>query len=209
MGMKWIVGVLVAGMIVAGPNQVAAAQSSNTDVLVFRGSTAATIFRTSEGCIATEVDVIASESIGLVPGEPTSKQDAAVVLLDRRNRCTGELLVFGSGSGLDVEFSVGPLLSSAEVHGVVPVLDVVSGQTLDVVVDVVWTGVGELERGTDHAYYVDDGLVVRTHSNGSFRSGTAVGHVVEGTTELAPDGSTGNGFVVWSNYGQVIIDRGA
>jgi hypothetical protein len=178
-------------------------------VLGFRGYTADAIFRTIEGCIKTDIDVIAGESIGLVSGEANSKQDSAVVLVDRRNTCTRELLFFGSGSGLGVEFGVGPRSSSAEVDGVVPVHDVVSGQTLDVVVDVVWTGVGELERGADHSHFVDDGVVVKTHNNGSFRSATAVGHVVEGTTELVPDGSAGNSFIYWSYYGQVIIDRAA
>jgi hypothetical protein len=210
MGMKRIVGVVVAAMVLAGTSQVASAQSSNTDVFSFRGSNADAIFRTSEGCIKTEVDVIAGESMAVAPAEPTRKQDVAIVLLDRRNTCTGELLVFGGGVGFDVEFEIGPLLSSAEVHGVVPVNDVVSGRTLDVAVDVVWTGDGELERGADHLHFVDDGVVVWTHSNGSFRHATAVGHVVEDTTELVPNGSsTDSGFLAWSNFGQVLIDRGA
>jgi hypothetical protein len=210
MGMKRIVGVVVAGMVLAGTSQVASAQSSNTDVFNFRGSSADAIFRTSEGCIKTEVDVIAGESMAVAPAQPTRKQDSAIVLLDRRNTCTGELLVFGGGVGFDVVFEIGPLLSSAEVHGVVPVNDVVSGRTLDVTVDVVWTGVGELERGANHAHFVDDGVVVWTHDNGSFRHATAVGHVVEDTTELVPNGSsTDSGFLAWSNFGQVLIDRGA
>jgi hypothetical protein len=86
---------------------------------------------------------------------------------------------------------------------------VVSDRTLDVAVDVVWTGVGELERGANHSHFVDDGVVVRTHSNGSFRNATAVGRVVGDTTELVPDGSTGIGFLAWSNDGQVLINRGA
>ena len=207
MRMKRIVSVLVAGVIVAATSQVASAQSSNTEVLAFRGFGATAVFDTREGCIETQVIVVASESSA--PAEPTGKQDSAAVLPDRRNTCTAEVLLFGSGSGLDVKFDVAPLLSSAELHGVVPVHDVVSDRTLDVAVDVVWTGVGELERGANHSHFVDDGVVVRTHSNGSFRNATAVGRVVGDTTELVPDGSTGIGFLAWSNDGQVLINRGA
>jgi hypothetical protein len=110
MGMKRIVGVMVAGMVLAGPSQVASAQSSDTEVLAFRGFGASAVFRTIEGCIATEVFVSAGESRAVRPGEPeTVKQDAAAVLLDRRDQCTGEVFLFGSGSG-PVEFDAAPLL---------------------------------------------------------------------------------------------------
>jgi hypothetical protein len=208
MGIKRIVGVAVASMVLAGPSQVASAQSSNIEVLAFRGFGASAVFRTIEGCIATEVFVSAGESSAVGPGEPrTVKQDAAAVLVDRRDWCTGEVLLFGSGSG-PVEFDVAPLLRSAEVHGVVPFHDVPSDRTLDVVVDVVWTGVGELERDASHSHFVDEGVVVKTHSNGSFRNATAVGQVVQDTTELV-DGSTSIGLLVWSNNGQVLSNRGA
>jgi hypothetical protein len=151
--------------------------------------------------------VVASETSA--PAQPTGRQNSAAVLPDRRNTCTGEVLLFGSGSGLDVDFDVAPLLSSAELHGVVPVHDVVSDRTLDVAVDVVWTGVGELDRSANHFSSVDDGVVVRVHSNGSARKATAVGHVVADTTELVPDGSTGIGDLAFSNEGQVLINRGA
>ena len=209
MRMKRIVGVLVAGMVVAGPSQVASAQSSNTEVIAFRGFGATAVFNIVEGCIKTQVIVVASETSA--PGQPTGKQDSAAVLLDRRNTddCGGETLLFGSGSG-PVKFDVAPRLSSAEVHGVVPVNDTVSGRTLDVAVDVAWTGVGELERSANHFSFVDDGVVVRVHSNGSARKATAVGHVVADTTELVPaDSSTDIASLAWSNEGQVLINRGA
>ena len=207
-GMMGIVGVVVAGLVLAGPSQVASARSSNTEVLASRGFGASAVFRTIEGCIATEVFVIAGEASAVQPGGPaTVKQDAAAVLLDRRDLCTEEVFLFGSGSG-PVEFDVAPRLSSAEVHGVVPVHDVPSDRTLDVAVDVVWTGVGELERDAGHSHFVDDGLVVKTHSNGSFRNATAVGHVLQDTTELV-DGSTSIGLLVWSTDGQVLINRDA
>jgi hypothetical protein len=143
------------------------------------------------------------------PAQPTGKQDKVVVIPDRRNACTGEVLLLGVGYSLDVEFDVAPRLSSAEVHAGVPVPDLVSDRTLDVAVDVVWTDVSELERSADHTYFLDDGVVVRTHTNGSSRTATAVGHVVQDTTELVPDGSTGIGFLGWSNFGQLLITRAA
>jgi hypothetical protein len=207
MRLKRIVGVLVAGMVVAATSQVASAQSSNTEVLAFRGFSASAVFDTVEGCIFTRVIVGGSESSA--PGQPTGEQDSAGVNLDRRNTCTGEVLVSGGGSGLDAKVDIAPNFSSAEVHGVVPVHESVSDRTFDVAVDVVWTGVGEIERTADHFSFVDDGVVVRVHSNSAGRHATAVGHVVGDSTEWVPDGSTGSGLLVFSNEGQVLINRGA
>jgi hypothetical protein len=209
MRMKRIAGALVAGLVVAGTSQVASAQSSNTEVIAFRGFGATAVFNITEGCIKTQVIVVASETSA--PGQPTGKQDSAAVLLDRRNTdaCGGETLLFGSGSG-PVKFDVAPLLSSAELHGVVPVNDTVSGRTLDVAVDVVWTGVGDLERNAVHYSFEDDGVVVRVHQNGSARKATAAGHVVADTTELVPNGSSADfADLAFSNEGQVLINRGA
>ena len=208
MRMKRIAGALVAGMVVAGTSQVASAQSSITEVIAFRGFGATAGFDITEGCIETKVIVVASETSA--PGQPTGKQDSAAVLVDRRNTdaCGGQTLLFGSGSG-PVKFDVAPLLRSAEVHGVVPV-HLTSGGTLDVAVDVVWTGVGDLERSADHFSFVDDGVVVRVHSNGSSRKATAVGHVVGDTTELIPNGSSAKfADLAFSNEGQVLINLGA
>jgi hypothetical protein len=206
MRMKRIAGALVAGMVVAGTSQVASAQSSNTEVIASRGSSAAASFNTSEGCIDTDVFVVASKTSA--PGQPTGKQESAVVILDRRNSCTDEVLLDGSGSSLDVKFDLAPFLRSAELHGVVPVHDEVSGRTLDVALDVVWTGVGKLETFAEHSSFEDDGVVVRLHDNGSARVATAVGHVAEDTTVLV-DGEDLNAVLFWSNAGQVIINRGA
>jgi hypothetical protein len=52
--------------------QVASAQSSNTEVLAFRGFGASAVFRTIEGCIATEVFVSAGESSAVRPEEPAT-----------------------------------------------------------------------------------------------------------------------------------------
>jgi hypothetical protein len=207
MRMKRIVGVLVAGMVLAGPSQVALAQSSNTEVLAFRGFNATAVFDTTEGCIFTRVIVGASETSAA--GQPTGKQDFAGVNLDRRNTCTGEVLVSGGGSGPDVNVDIAPNFRSAEVHGVVPVHDAVSDRTFDVAVDVVWTGSGEIERNAVQYSFEDDGVVVRVHQNGSARHATAVGHVVGDSTEWVPAGTVGDGLIVFSNEGQVLINLGA
>jgi len=207
MRMKRIMGVLVAGIVVAGTSQVASAQSSNTEVLAFRGFGATAVFDTVEGCIFTRVIVGASESSA--SGQRTGEQDSAGVNLDRRNTCTGEVLVSGGGSGLGVKVDIAPNFSSAEVHGVVPVHEAVSDRNFDVAVDVVWTGEGEIERNAVQYSFVDDSVVVRVHQNSSGRKATAVGHVVGDSTEWVPDGTKGDGLLVWSNEGQVLINQGA
>jgi hypothetical protein len=205
MGIRWVVGALLAGTAVAATGPVASA-SADTFVLGFRGSTATTVLRTVDGCIATDIDVTALELLGMGPGERSGQQGpAAIVHVTRRDQCTGEMLVFGGGVDFDVDVEIGPRLTSAHVHGVVPVLDIESGQTLPVAVDVEWTGTGELVRDTEYSHYVDDGLIVKTHDNGTFRPGTALGHVRTGTLELAPEGTTANALMYWANYGQVII----
>ena len=206
MRMKRIAGALVAGMVVAGTSQVASAQSSNTEVLAFRGLDATAVFDTVAGCIDTRVVVDAMESSA--PGQPTGKQDSADVIFESENTCTGERLS-AFGSGPDVKVDIAHNLNSAEVHGIVPVYSLDLDRTFDVAVDVVWTGVGEIERNADQSSFLDDSVVVRVHQNGSFRTATAVGHVVGDTTEWVPDGSEGGGFLAWSNYGQVFINRGA
>jgi hypothetical protein len=185
---------------IAGLVPVAAAGSAAAETLTFRGSTASTVFRTRNDCIATEVDVIAGENFG-----PSGGQSFAIVLIDRRDMCDGTLLMFGSGVGLGADFAVGPRLSWATVRGVVPFADLVSGQTLQVAVDASWTATGPLQLDADHSHYVDDGVVVKTHSNGTFRPAAATGHVATAEIELAPAGTTAAGQLYWSNYGQVVI----
>jgi hypothetical protein len=135
----------------------------------------------------------------------SGRQDVAVVGVDYRNACTGELLVFGSGSTTDATVTVAPRLEGATVQAVIPITDVVSGAVINVAIDMTWTATGPLERGHNNYRFEDEGVRVVVHDVGKLRLASPSGTVTDGTNVFVPSGASGFGFISWSNYGQVEI----
>jgi hypothetical protein len=201
-----LVIILAMTAIVSGHVSPAQALSPGASTLSFAGNSASSFFRMSDGCVRSDTYVFATESLTGPANGPAGKS-SAVVLLDYRDVCTGTLLVFGGGSAQGIDFSVGPNLTSAALHGAVTVNDIVSGTAISVVVDVVWTGAGAIERGHDQYRFEDDGIIVSVHDVGAFRHASAIGGVTDGTTTYVPAGSSGIGAdIVFATFGQVIIN---
>ena len=199
------VGLLVVLAALAPP---ASAEPAARDMLNFRGHSAVASFRSVEGCVGREVYLGASEGTANVYGEPTGKRSSAFVSIERRDRCTGELLFLGGGNAQGVQFEVGPRLTAARLRATIPVEDRASGSTAAIAVDVAWTGTGELERGQDMFRWEDEvGLSVMLHQNGAIRVAEAAGRVSDGATEFVPADGRGRGWIAWSNYGQVTVGR--
>lgn len=186
----------ILGMVAAAA-ATAVAASDNVATFHSNGSGATADLRWTDGCVRSIVFISVSEG--------RRGRGSAGGGVDLRDTCTGELLVFASGSTQDAAVSIAPRLNGAAAQGVIPMLDLVSGATINVAFDVAWTPSGPLTRDRDH-YSLDDGEVTDiTHFINTSREATATGTASDGTTVLLPPGTSGPGFLAWANSGETII----
>lgn len=165
------------------------AQGAQVDRLLIQQKEAHASFQLVDpsGCIQTDGLVIIGNSIiHQPPGSPTSMPLAIALTLTKINFCTGDFLIEALGYTTDVTYAIASDLSSASVHGTVPVIDFVSNQVVYAVVDMTWTGVGGMQHDVENTH---DGSIpgfnIVSHFNGEFQPATAVGSIFIGNTNFA------------------------
>jgi hypothetical protein len=152
------------------------------------------------GCVQMDVPLFAYvDAVREVPEEPTSAPwlDVFVSLFDR---CTEQPLLVGEGITRDFDLWVNPELTQATLKAPRVVLaDQVTGEFVDLSLDLAWTGDGDLQAG---AFGGPDrtipGVLLITTLAQRWREGQATGTVLAeptlvwpGTANLTPGPSVG------------------
>jgi hypothetical protein len=98
----------------------------------------------ASGCVVTDAFVIgAQQAAKLGPGQPT-RGPVVIVLISEFNFCTFEFLRDIFGETTDASVQADRKLSAASMEATIPAFDFVNQVPVQVVVDLAWTGAGEL-----------------------------------------------------------------
>jgi hypothetical protein len=136
------------------------------------------------GCVETFVFVFGSnETTKAGPGKPSTGPLAVVQLsqMDFCNNTIGEFFGFGE----DVAFEVSTKLDRAHLKATVPGFLDETGVEAPAVVDLTWTGAGELFSQTDRSRIKFPGSMLTQWFKGTFRPAQISGTVTIGKTNLA------------------------
>ena len=136
------------------------------------------------GCVETFVFVFGSnETTKAGPGKPSTGPLAVVQLsqMDFCNNTIGEFFGFAE----DVAFEVSTKLDQAHLKATVPGFLDETGVEAPAVVDLTWTGAGELFSQTDRSRIKFPGSMLTQWFKGTFRPAQISGTVTIGKTNLA------------------------
>ena len=162
------------------------------DTFNFRGPSAVGEFLRIEGCIVTDVFVVATEGrLHDPPGPPTPVSFADVNLIQFDN-CTGTTLLaaFGEATLTDEAFQVNRELTSATLNATIQVTDFITGSTSNVDVDLTWSGAGALLRESERFHFRAPGFILQSRLNATFRDAQALGSVTLGGVNWTPQPSS-------------------
>jgi len=194
-------------LLLAGFLQTDNALAGN--VFKFKGKSAEAFFFNEENCVSTFVDVFATKGQSQSPPGPWTRGTEAFVFIDQFDFCTETPLLSASGSALldDSAFQINREISSASLSATINVWDYVSETSLDVVVNMAWTGTGDLSRENSHFHFSSPGCRFNGRFKGAFRPGEASGSVSIGGTNFTPD-PTSSAFLTSTSNGSVEIGCG-
>jgi hypothetical protein len=173
----------------AAPKAAARVSASKVDHTRFqirdRAANAAFISLDPSGCVETFVFVFgAQETVKEGPGAP-STGPLAVVQLTRFNFCTNEIEeLFGITS--DATFEVSTKLDQARLRATVPGF-VADGVEVPAVVDLTWTGAGDLISESDRYRLKLPGAMITRWFKGTYRPAQVSGTVMVGKENIAGD----------------------
>jgi hypothetical protein len=137
------------------------------------------------GCVETFVFVFgAQETVKDGPGAP-STGPLAVVQLSELNFCTNEIAEF-FGITNDATFEVNTKLDEAHLRATVPGF-VANGVEAPAVVDLTWTGAGELFSESNRYRLKAPGAMLTQWFKGTFRPAQVSGTVMVGDENIAGD----------------------
>jgi hypothetical protein len=138
------------------------------------------------GCVETFVFVFGSnETVKDGPGKP-STGPLAVVQLSRFDFCNNTLGEF-FGIAEDASFEVSRKLDQAHLKATVPGFVDETGVEAPAVVDLTWTGAGELFSETDRSRLKFPGSMLTQWFKGTFRPAQVSGTVTVGKQNLATE----------------------
>jgi len=165
--------------------------ASAGDNFKFSGRFADAFFYSTDGvCVETFVSVFANKGKFQSPPGPGSTSTFASVWVGQFDSCTGiGFSGYGDTFPGDGAFQIDRSLTSAALNVTIPVFDGVSWFDADV--NLVWTGTGELSRGTFHSHSKSPGCVINQRWSGSSRPAQASGTVSIEGTNFTPDSSVG------------------
>ena len=184
--------ILSLGLLVLGPHSLASAASTAVDVENLRGPLVNAWFTSfdASGCIETDTFVTATRSTDQhLPGRGTTTGIGAVSIF-AYDACTDTSLLQAVGQTdtlgpAELQFS--NRLDQAALHTTITVMNIETGATFDVAVDVDWVGTSDITR--DHSNTNDrypGGCHVLNRWKGSGRDADASGVVSDGVTNFTP-----------------------
>ena len=194
-------------LLLAGFLQTDNALAGN--VLKFKGKSAEAFFFSEADCVGTFVFVFANKGQSQSPPGPWTRGTVADVFIDQFDFCNETLLLSAFGSALvdDSAFQINRDISSATLSATINVWDFVSETSFDVVVNMAWTGTGDLSRENSHSHFSSPGCRFNGRFKGSFRPGEASGSVSDGGTNFTPD-PTSSAFLTSTSNGSIEIGCG-
>ena len=130
------------------------------------------------GCVETFVFVLGAEQAQKEgPGKPTTAP-LAIVEMSEFNFCTGELVREIIGTTDDATFQAGRKLTEARLQTTISAFDFVNEVEVQVVVDLAWTGAGELVSLSDRFRQKAPGILLNLWLKGTFRQAEVSGTVI-------------------------------
>jgi hypothetical protein len=166
--------------------------ASAATVFRFQGNSVVAYFTRFDGCIFTQVTIIASERrVRYSAGRPITDAQAVLIII-QEDLCTGAVLLAAEGRvSLSVEdLEVSNLLKSATLNTIIPVYDYRSDTTFDIFVNLTWTGDEILSRESFTNHVNRPGCKINGKSIDSLRYGEASGVISDGTTNFIPKPTT-------------------
>lgn len=173
----------------AAPKAAARASALKADRARFqirdRAANASFLSVDPSGCVETFLFVFgAQETVKVGPGAP-STGPLAVVQLSQLNFCTNEIAEF-FGITEDATFEVSTKLDQARLRATVPGF-VAGGVEAPAVVDLTWTGAGDLFSETNRYRLKAPGAMLTQWFKGTFRPAQVSGTVMVGRDNIAGD----------------------
>jgi hypothetical protein len=154
------------------------------EVSHFRGQAGQARFTSSDGCIQTNVEVFIIDNT--FPKPPADSGWEAAVAIRQSDFCTGTQLMDAFGTLAEQDFLVKGNLEYATLNTAINVSDSVSGFSFEVIVDLTWTGTGDLSSSNEHFHMVFPDFIVNGHFKGTGRPAEVSGSVSDGTTNFTP-----------------------
>jgi len=163
--------------------------ASAGDHFKFSGRNAGAFFQASDGgCLEMFAGAFANDGKVQSPPGPGSTSSFADVFVEIFDVCNSVSIYSASGfSDLDDRaFQINRTLTSASLNATIPGGDSF-GNPVDISVDLVWIGTGDLSRGTFHSHSKSPGCVINSRFHGTFRPAQASGTVSVGDTNFTPN----------------------
>ena len=180
---------LLAGVGLLLSHAVSAQGVAQVDRLLIQQKTAHAQFQLLDptGCIETDGLIQIGNSMQHQPPSGPASFAFVSVTLTKANLCTGEFLIETLGfGGPDTPVSIASDLSTASIHGTIPAIDFVTNQTVNVVVDLTWTGFGGVQHDVENTHdRSTPGFNIVSHFNGDTQPATVAGTILVGTTNFA------------------------
>jgi hypothetical protein len=153
----------------------------------FRGAFASASFFADDGCVASYIDVSASDGrVQAAPGHP-EVQSGANLSLYQYDYCAGTTLLAGYGfAALDADAFQIDRLTSATLHTTIAVDDWVSGASIPVEVNLAWSGTGATVRESNQYHSRSPDFTYNVRYTATSRAATAAGAVTLGGVNLTP-----------------------
>src|SRR5437867_119789 len=154
----------------------------------FRGAFASASFFADDGCVATYVDVSATDGrVAAAPGQP-ELQSGATLSLYQYDYCAGTMLLAGYGfAALDADAFQINRLTSATLHTTISIYDEVSDATIPVDVNLGWTGTGATTRESSSYRSRSPDFTYNVRYAATSRTATASGAVALNGVNLTPE----------------------
>jgi len=147
-------------------------------------------FSSTAGCISTDVTVIGVEATSHFPPTQRALGSTAYVSIIQSDVCTTFEVLRIAERLVDIadqEFKISNNLSTATLNTTVPLHDFVTGTDFPVLVNLMWTRTGSLNRANQHSYQLIAGCKTIFHSQGISAPTEVTGSVSEGVTNYTPE----------------------
>jgi hypothetical protein len=157
------------------------------------------------GCIYTNVNVDAADQINQTSPGTREPSDWIFIHIFQADFCNNTVLHSASArvplSESDLEFT--GKLNSATLHTTVTLFEFGTNIPFEVTIDLTWTASSSQRQENFNSHLNSEGCHFVLNYVTAFRFADVSGTVMEGTTNLTPEGSQLGGTIFWMKQGQV------
>jgi hypothetical protein len=159
------------------------------------------------GCIQTDVVVFAGSATIKDTGSPPTIEPLVNVTYAVGDICNLVLLRSGFGSTNVINFQMDSGLVAAHASATVPVSDDQHGTTINLYVNLDWSGFGDITTLRVKDHFDTPSFSVKMRAKGNFRDATVSGSVSDGTVNFTPAGSAVSATLQVVSQASVTIQR--